>query len=70
MQTKTQSFIETCVSVAIGYLIALLSQIIIFPLFNIYVSMSDNLLITAWFTGISIIRSYFIRRLFNQLHKV
>jgi high-affinity nickel permease len=70
MQTKTQSLIETCVSVAIGYLVALLSQIIIFPLFNIYVSMSDNLLITAWFTGISIIRSYFIRRLFNQLHKV
>ena len=69
MQTKTQSLVETCVSVAIGYIVALLSQIILFPMFNIFITMSDNLLITAWFTGISIVRSYFVRRLFNKLHK-
>ncbi len=69
MQSKKQSFIETCCNVAIGYIVAVLSQITIFPLFGINIPFHDNLMIGVWFTVISIIRGYFVRRLFNRLHK-
>lgn len=65
-QTKLQSFIESITNVAIGYLVALFSQIVIFPLYDINISMSDNLMIGLWFTVISITRSYLIRRYFNK----
>ncbi len=68
MQTKTQSMSESLINVAIGYGVALLAQIAIFPLFGIRIQMRDNLLIGAIFTVISIARSYAVRRLFNHLH--
>lgn len=68
MQTRRQSMIETAASVAIGYVVALLSQIVIFPLFGINATMTDNLLIGAWFTVISIVRGYYVRRFFNWMH--
>ena len=69
MQTRRQSMIETAASVAIGYVVALLSQIVIFPMFGIHATMTDNLLIGAWFTVISIIRGYYVRRFFNWVHQ-
>ena len=68
-QTKLGSLIESMMNIAIGYGVALMSQIIIFPLFGIVVSLSTNLWIGAWFTLISLVRSYVIRRWFNaRLH--
>ncbi len=66
MQTKLQSLKESFINILIGYLTALLSQILIFPLFDIVVPFTDNLLIGAYFTIISLIRSYLIRRYFNK----
>ena len=66
MQTKTHSILESVCNVIIGYVIAVISQIIIFPFFNIHVSLSNNLLIAIWFTMISICRSYIIRRYFTR----
>ena len=66
MQTKYQSLIESLTNILIGYLTALLSQVLIFPIFNIYVSFQDNLLIGLYFTIISLIRSYLVRRYFNK----
>lgn len=49
---------------------AILSQILIFPLFDIRVSIETNVGIAAWFTAISIARSYIVRRWFNAgMHK-
>jgi len=64
-QTRTMSFIESCVNIAVGYGVAVLSQILIFPIFNIHIPFKSNLLIGIWFTGISLVRSYCIRRWFN-----
>ena len=66
MQSKLQSLIESLTNILIGYLTALLSQILIFPIFDIYVSFQDNLLIGLYFTIISLIRSYLVRRYFNK----
>lgn len=68
-QTRLGSLIESLLNIAIGYGVALLSQLAIFPLFGIHVPLSANLLIGAWFTGVSLVRSYIIRRWFNaRLH--
>jgi hypothetical protein len=67
MQLKKHSFLESVINVAVGYGVALLSQIFLFPLFNIYVSLKTNLYIGFWFTIISIVRSYILRRIFNKL---
>lgn len=65
MQSRVQSFIESLTNIMIGYMVALLSQLLIFPLFDIDVSLSENLLIGLYFTIISIARSYMVRRYFN-----
>ena len=67
MQTKKMSLIETLSSVAIGYVISLVAQMIIFPVFGIEVSLTDNLLIGLFFTVVSIIRGYYVRRLFEWI---
>lgn len=61
--------IETCINVAIGYGVALASQVLIFPLFGIHIPLSSNLMIGAFFTVISIARGYLVRRLFNHIHR-
>jgi hypothetical protein len=66
MQLKKHSFIESVVNVLFGYGVAVGSQIVIFPLFGIAVSLKDNFMIGLYFTVISIIRSYLLRRLFNH----
>jgi hypothetical protein len=68
MQTRLQSLIESWANVAIGYLIALAAQLIVFPLYDIEISMSQNIQIGLIFTAVSIARSYALRRLFNRLH--
>ena len=56
-------------NVAIGYLVALSVQLVVFPLLSIPVSLNQNLLIGAIFTAVSLARSYCVRRMFNWLHK-
>jgi len=45
---------------------AKLSQIMIFPLFDINVPLGSNLGIGVWFTAVSIVRGYCVRRWFNR----
>ena len=68
-QSRTMSFVESLVNVAIGYFVALGAQLAIFPLFGIHVSLDQNLLIGALFTIVSIARSYALRRMFNRIHR-
>jgi len=69
-QTRAGSLIEALINILIGYCVALASQILIFPLFEIHVPLTTNLWIGAWFTAISLVRSYVIRRWFNaRLHE-
>lgn len=67
MQTRTESIIETCASTAVGYVVAIASQVLVFPLFGIHVPFTSNLAIGAWFTVISLLRGYVVRRFFNNL---
>lgn len=64
-QSRTMSAIESAANVAIGYGVAVGSQIAILPLFGVHLPLADNMAIGAWFTAISLARSYIVRRLFN-----
>jgi hypothetical protein len=67
MQSRLMSAIEACANVAVGYGIAFGTQIVVFPLFGIDVSLSDNFVIGLMFTAISLGRSFLLRRAFNRL---
>lgn len=65
MQTKLSSLIESCVNTFIGFLISLLVTVLIFPVFGIHVPFNTQVGLTAVYTGVSILRSYAVRRFFN-----
>lgn len=65
-QTRTQSLTESLANVAIGYGVAVSAQAAIFPWFGIHIPLSDNLMLGAFFTVVSIVRSYAVRRAFNR----
>ena len=56
---------EAVTNIVVGYALAVLTQMIVFPLFGLHASLSENLLIGCFFVGVSLIRSFAIRRLFN-----
>lgn len=67
-QPKKYSLFESLANVAIGYFVALFSQLIVFPLVGIHIPLGTNILIGLIFTGVSIVRSYTLRRVFNWIH--
>ena len=66
-QTRLHSLIESCVNVAVGYIVAVGSQTVILPLFGIKIGLGESAEMALWFTGISIVRSYALRRIFNHV---
>lgn len=66
MQTKLQSLIEAITNTAIGFIISLMATFAILPLLGIESTPLKNLKLTIFFTVISILRSYIIRRWFNK----
>lgn len=67
-QPKHHSFVESIINVTVGLVINITAQHLIFPIFGIYISWSQNFSIAMIFTVISIIRSYALRRGFNWWH--
>jgi hypothetical protein len=66
-QSRRMSLIEAIANVAVGYAVAVLTQIAVFPIFELQVSLADNLAIGAAFTLISLGRSFVLRRLFETI---
>ena len=64
-QTKKKSLIESTVQTLIGLGTSILVQITIYPLMGIPVTFEQNLIITAVFFVVSIVRGYLVRRLFE-----
>lgn len=65
MQTRLMSLIESVANIVVGYGVAVITQLLVFPLFGLAASLSDNLVIGLIFTIASLARSYALRRLFN-----
>jgi hypothetical protein len=59
--------IEAVTNVVVGYALAVITQIVAFPWFGLQITLGDNLAIGAVFIGVSLVRSYALRRLFARL---
>ena len=66
-QSRAMSLIEATANVALGYGLAVLAQIAIFPVFGFEATLAQNLKLAAAFTLLSLARSYLLRRAFEAL---
>lgn len=67
-QSRLMSIIEQGASTVIGLVVALVTQLAVFPLFGFHPPLVDNLAITGIFTVVSIVRGFLVRRAFEALH--
>ena len=70
MQTKKQSFIESLTSVFVGWLIGVILNMLVLPIFDYNITVIDSLWVSLIFTVVSVIRGYVIRRFFNSKEKL
>jgi len=66
-QSRLMSLMESLANVLVGYGVAVITQMVVFPLFGLAVTVTENLLVGFIFTAVSIVRSYALRRGFEAL---
>lgn len=65
-QSRILSLAESAANVVIGYVLAVITQIILFPLFGWNPTLAQNITMGAMFTINSVLRSYALRRVFES----
>ena len=66
-QSRSMSLLEAIANVIVGYGVAVLTQILVFPLFGLHTTLTQNLAIGSAFTTASVVRSFALRRVFESL---
>lgn len=66
-QSKLESLFESVITVGSGLIVAVIIQLLIFPLYDIEITLFENIQLATIFTISSIIRIYIIRRCFNRI---
>lgn len=68
-QTRKESAIEAVVNIVVGYSVNIAANFAIFPLFGWEITLEQNLLIGVFYTVVSFVRSYGLRRFYNWRHR-
>ncbi len=63
-QSRTLSALEATTNVVLGWLVAMITQALVFPVIGLQVMLWQNLALSGVFTTMSFLRSYVMRRLF------
>jgi len=66
-QSKRKSFVESIIQTIIGLGTSILIQVILYPIMGIPVTFFQNIIITSVFFAVSIVRGYFVRRIFDGI---
>lgn len=66
-QSRKLSLIESACNILVGLVASFVIQLVLYPMMNIEVSVSQNITITLVFFVVSFVRGYLIRRFFNNL---
>ena len=66
-QSRIMSLVESVANVVVGYGVAVVTQILIFPIFGLHTTLTQNLKMGAIFTVVSIARSFALRRVFEAI---
>lgn len=64
-QSRKGSAFEAAMSIAIGLIVSIIANHFVFPMYGFIPSFRQNIEITVIYTGISFVRTYGVRRLFN-----
>jgi len=65
-QSRTMSLVESVANVIVGYVLAVATQMVVFPWFRIEAGLTEHLTIGLAFVGMSLLRGYLLRRLFER----
>lgn len=66
MQSRRMSLVEASTNVVFGFLLALMTQGIVYPAFGIRTTIETDTALAVIFTAVSLARSYLIRRAFES----
>jgi hypothetical protein len=66
-QSRAMSLVEAATNVVVGYGLAVVTQIVVFPWFGIEAALGEHLAIGLAFVGVSLARGYLLRRLFETI---
>ena len=66
-QSRTMSLVEAIANVIVGYGVAVVTQILIYPIFGLHTTLAQNLRMGLVFTIVSIARSFALRRVFEAI---
>ena len=66
-QSRAMSLVEAITNVIVGYVLAIATQIVVFPWFGLEAALGEHLAIGIAFVGVSLARGYLLRRLFERL---
>ncbi len=69
-QTRLGSWLEAWANILVGFGVNFLANLAILPLFGFHVTGSQAAHIGLFFTAISLVRSYVLRRVFNRIHRL
>ena len=65
-QSRVIALVEAATNVVVGYVMVIVMQIVVFPLFGIEMGIAEHMRIGLIFLGISLVRGYLLRRLFER----
>ena len=68
-QSRAMSLVEAIANVTVGFGVAVVTQILIFPVFGLHTTLVQNLKLGAAFSAVSITRSFALRRLFEAIRE-
>ena len=69
-QSRLMSLVEAMTNVVVGYALAVLVQLLAFPLFGLEATLRQSLGIGAIFTLVSLVRGYLLRRVFEAMARM
>jgi hypothetical protein len=69
MQSRLMSLVESITNVVVGYVLAIGTQLAVFPIFGIETGLREHMTIGLAFVGVSLARGYALRRLFERCRR-
>jgi len=69
-QSRTLSLVESATNVVVGYMLAIATQLLVFPWFGLEAALQEHLAIGLAFVTVSLARGYLLRRLFEHVGRI
>jgi len=66
-QSRRMSLVEAVTNNVVAFVLSVVINQYLMPIFGFYVTLTQSVVIVLVYTFASIIRSYFLRRVFNKL---